>query len=812
MRHFLYTSLCCCLSASFACAASPYLRDLRPKGGQRGTEVSVTLLGERLQAPQEVLFYDPGFEVLGVAPQGSDGTAVKVRLKIAGDCRLGEHMLRLRLASGLTDLRTFFVGALPSVARQDPNNDFASPQKIPLNVTVEGVVQNEAVDYYAVEAKKGQRITAEIEAMRLGVTMFDPFVAILDAKRFALAASDDTALLRQDSIASIIAPADGRYVIQVREASYGGSENSVYRLHVGTFPRPLAVYPAGGPAGEELDLSFLGDAAGDFHRKVRLPAQPQVWPLFAEQDGGIAPSPNPIRVSPFPNVLEVEPNNDRATATKTDKPLPLAFNGIISTNGDQDWFTFSAKKGQVLQVRAYARQLGSPLDTVVALYSADGKQLAENDDAVGLDSSFDFPVPADGQYSLQVRDHLQKGGPTYFYRVEVTLAQPALKVVLPIFNKDTQERQTIVVPRGNRYATVLTAQADGVDGDLALQWGQLPAGVAVQAPTMAGSFRQVPVVFEAPADAPLGGRLVDLAVHPVDPANKVAGTFRQAVNLVIAQPNDTLYHSVAVDRVAVAVAEEASFTIELVPPKAPLPQSGTLNLNVVATRKPGFNEPIRVQMLCNPPGVSAVAEITIPQGQTTGVFTVNADGGAPTRSWKIAVIGAARVNGGDLWVSSRLTDLEVASPVVAGTLEELVTVEQGKTAEIVCKLEQRRPFEGKAHITLLGLPPQVTTEERTINAGDKEIAFPLRTNDKSPIGTHKSLFCNIEFNQQGETIRQALGNIATLRIDPPPKKPAAAPPPQQVAAVAAPKPTETHLSRLEQLRLEQEQRAQGGGK
>src|SRR4029079_3274906 len=98
-----------------------------------------------------------------------------------------------------------------------------------------GAVTSEDVDYYAVEAKKGQRISVEIEAVRVAIDMgagnvFDPFIAILDSKRFELEASDDTPLLRQDGCLSIVAPADGRYVIQVRESSYQGHPSCHYRL------------------------------------------------------------------------------------------------------------------------------------------------------------------------------------------------------------------------------------------------------------------------------------------------------------------------------------------------------------------------------------------------------------------------------------------------------------------------------------------------------------------------------------------------------------------------------------------------------
>src|SRR5436305_1554612 len=155
------------------------------------------------------------------------------------------------------------------------------------------------------DAKKGQRVSAEIEGMRLGTTLFDPYVAILDMKRFELASSDDSPLLGQDAMASMVIPADGTYVVQVRESAYGGNGACAYRLHVGTFPRPTAVVPAGGKAGEEVEVTFLGDPAGDFKQKIKLPATPPArFGVFAQDANGIAPSAIPFRVSEFGNVVE----------------------------------------------------------------------------------------------------------------------------------------------------------------------------------------------------------------------------------------------------------------------------------------------------------------------------------------------------------------------------------------------------------------------------------------------------------------------------------------------------------------------------
>lgn len=125
-----------------------------------------------------------------------------------------------------------------------------------MNSTIHGIVENEDVDLFAITATKGQRISVDVEAMRLGTFLFDPYVAILDDKRFELATVDDAPIAKQDGILSILAPADGRYFVQVRETSYGGNGNCRYRLHVGTFPRPSAVYPSGESGAKKSQSIF----------------------------------------------------------------------------------------------------------------------------------------------------------------------------------------------------------------------------------------------------------------------------------------------------------------------------------------------------------------------------------------------------------------------------------------------------------------------------------------------------------------------------------------------------------------------------
>jgi hypothetical protein len=814
MRTFLASCLVC-LAVASAQASSPTLGGILPRGAQRGTDAGFLFNGARLSDAKEVIFYYPGVTVSKL--EVVNDSQVKVTAKIAPDCRLGEHAVRLRTATGITELRTFWVGALPCIDEKEPNSDFTAPQKIPLNVTVHGIVDTEDVDYYQVECKKGQRLSVEIEAMRLGETMFDPYIAILDRKRFELATCDDAPLLGQDAACSIIVPEDGPYIIQVRDSAYAGNGACRYRLHVGTFPRPTAVVPAGGKLGEEVEVTFYGDPTGPIKQKVKLPATPPVEPfgLFPQDAGGIAPSPLKFRLSDFGNVLETPNNQSQATATPVPGELPVALNGVIAKPGETDHYRFKAKKGQTYDVHCYARRIGSALDSVMYIYQFKGGALIGNDDAVGPDSYFRWTAPADGEYVLTVTDHLGKGGPNYFYRVEFTPVRPKLTVTIPkidIFGY-SQERQTIAVPRGNRFACLINATRTDFGGDLVLGADGLPRGLKMETETMAANMGSVPVVFEAAPDAPVAGTLAHITARHADAAQKISGGFEQTVVLV-GVPNQGTYWVPTFDRAAAAVTDEVPFKIQIVEPKVPLVQNGSMNLRIVAERKPGFMAEIHVYPLFNPPGIGSAGEAVIPAGKNETVLAMNASPGTQARKWKIAVLGTATVGNGPAWVSSQLATLEVAPPYVAFNMER-AAAEQGKTTDLFCKIQQNTPFAGKAVVKLLGLPPKVTAPDVEITKDTKEVAFNLTLDPAAPAGTHNNIFCQVFVVQNGETVLHNVGGTQ-LRVDVPlVKAPAPAPKPAAVAQAPPQKPPEKRLTRLEQLRLEQQERekmSQGGPK
>ena len=801
--RFLFALLV--VGGAAAQASDPTISVITPRGVQRGAEHVLTFSGDRLQDAEEVLFYEPGIEVLKIEPDEKNAKILRVSVRVSPECELGEKTVHVRTKTGVSDYRTFFVGALPAVPEKEPNTDFSNPQAIEQNVTVEGVIQSEDVDYFVVEAKKGQRLAVEVEGMRFGQTLFDPYIAILDEKRFELSAVDDSPLVRQDAVTSIIVPEDGRYIIEMRESGYGGNGNCRYRLHVGQFPRPTAVFPAGGKAGEEVEFTFIGDAEGPIKQKITLPESgAEEIQIFARDDRGISPSGHTVRVSPGSNAFEVEPNNTLADATAVE--FPSAFNGVLETSGDHDYFKFAAKKGQTFEVECYGRRIRTGIDPVMHIFNVkDGKVLGGNDDSRGPDSYIRFAVPEDGEYAVRVIDHLGRGGSDFVYRIEFQAVVPKLTLGIPRVARYSQNQQRIYVPRGSRFGSIISASRVNFGGELVLEDMKLPDGISIVASPMPANLNTMPVIFEAAADAPLGGALIDFRARLNEDGKNISGGFENRADFVISGPGQSLYSWKDVNRLAIVVVEELPYTLEIVQPHVPIVKNGSMQLKVVAKKKEGWDEEITVQFPFRSPGVGATSSVKIPKGQTEAFYPISANGNAAVGKWPVYVIGSANV-GGRAWVATQMATLEVADPYVGIDLQR-ATVELGQETEVVAAVQVLKDLTGPATVQLVGLPHKVSAEPLEVNKDTKELIFKVKTEADSPAGNHKNIFCTVVVTENNEPITHARVGGTEIRIDKPLPKPVVAAPKTEdakpVAEAATPQPpAEKRLTRLEKLRLE----------
>ena len=141
--------------------------------------------------------------------------------------------------------------------------------------------------------------------------------------------------------------------------------------------------------------------------------------------------------------------------------IPCTVNGQIAS-GEINRYRFDARKGQRLVITTLARQLIPYIadavpgwfQPVLALYDADGKELAYDDDyRFRPDPTIVYQIPKDGEYVFTITDAIYRGREDFVYRV--TIGE------LPLI--------TSIFPLGGRVGESHSIKTKGVNlGDAAL--------------------------------------------------------------------------------------------------------------------------------------------------------------------------------------------------------------------------------------------------------------------------------------------------------------------------------------------------------
>jgi len=152
---------------------------------------------------------------------------------------------------------------------------------------------------------------------------------------------------------------------------------------------------------------------------------------------------------------------DNTRNTPLNVTLPCVVNGSInqakSGGAERHFFRFQAKSGQrlVFNLKGYRYNFLTQLyfNPNLRLYDSGGKQIVENHGYYDLDPLIDWTCPADGFYTLEVRDLLGRGNPGNVYRMMMgalpydtavypPAAQAGSNAALNVIGKNTEAIKT----------------------------------------------------------------------------------------------------------------------------------------------------------------------------------------------------------------------------------------------------------------------------------------------------------------------------------------------------------------------------------
>jgi hypothetical protein len=521
------------LTSTTTFADPPIASYIFPAGGQRGTTVNVKvgglnlhescafeMLGAGVESPATIhrtktIWFEGPIIPLPASQASEDYPKdMATTLKLAADAPLGVRFWRLATSQGATAARPFVIGDLPEIIEEEIDGD-PVPIEVRLPVTINGrIFPREDVDVWTFTLRAGESVTCSALAPRLGSPL-EPRLEVIgpDGRRIAESDASDSPLA--DVQLRFVAKQDGMHQLRIHDSSFGGLQTHVYRLTVTTGPVVDRAFPLGGRRGSTTKFELAGQ---------RLPTEPVEIALPAADATGIGlyqptvrvgdqtSNPFPLELDDLPEVIEQEPNDAADAARAAD--VPAVFNGRIGQPGDVDVWPIRAAKGTTLEIDLRAARLGSPLDSVVTVTDAAGKELAKNDDLAGgqSDSQVKFAAPADGVYFVNVADQLtQRGGPAFAYRLRIAPAgPPSLRLRLAA--------DTVVASRGGDVKLKVRAERlGGLTGEIELAFDNLPAGVTVTNPKIGDKANEVDLVFKTEASAKIGASRVTVRGRVASP-------------------------------------------------------------------------------------------------------------------------------------------------------------------------------------------------------------------------------------------------------------------------------------------------------
>ena len=326
-----------------------------------------------------------------------------------------------------------------------------------------------------------------------------------------------------------------------------------------------------------------------------------------------------------------------AKITVPEFTFPAVLNGQIMP-GERDNFTFTAKKGEIFTFSALARHLmpfigdGVPghFQMVFEIFDAKGKSIAYADDRYfDPDPELEFKAPADGKYTLQIRDALYRGREDFVYRVTAERGKAKARPLAP-------------------------SQFPGVVG-------------TVKAPSGSNhkfkAEKDVPVMLEIYArrlGSPLDGllKIIDskgrvLAVSDDVPRLKAGEILHQAADPRICfSPPETGEYTANITDISEAYGKDYQyrlrigkpfphFTIYASPSAIDVNRDGTALVRISVERHDGFNGDIKLR-LRNGGYFSIAGTDTIPAGSDQAFITLS----FPNRNLKTPVEAILEAEGG----------------------------------------------------------------------------------------------------------------------------------------------------------------------
>ncbi len=580
------------------CAQLPQARvnTIFPAGAKAGTDVEIAATGTDLDEPTGMMFSHPGITAKISAP-----VVPGFVITVGKDVPVGVYEARTVGRFGVSNPRAFVVGDRPELVVKGGNSSAATAVEAAIGTVVNGVVEANAESHFKITMKAGQRVLIRCSAREID-SKLEPVMVLLDA------AGKEQERSRRGGLIDHTTAADGSFILKLHDAVYRGGTDFFYRLSVGVGPHIDFVMPPCGVPGSRSLLVVYGrnlpggtaanikaadgkpleqlavqmDIPADSVATQRLATSTLVGPAESALDGFEYRLTSPDGVSNAvlityasgPVIGEVA---GRAAGQAQALSAPCEVAGQFYPRGDQDWFTFNAKKGDAYWIEVISSRLGVASDPFMVVQTVakgpkgetptDLQEVYDVDSSIGgvdfktstRDPIWKLSAKEDGIYRVMVRDLFNESGddPSRIYRIAVRPERPDFRLVAmsaapPPANKDSKEVpawSTLIRRGGTAPIRVLAHRRDGFNGEIKLEARGLPAGVtAAPAKIEAGSTAGVILLTASETAAAWAGAISIVGTANIGGTDLVREARGGGVVRTVADPaNEAVFSRMARD-------------------------------------------------------------------------------------------------------------------------------------------------------------------------------------------------------------------------------------------------------------------------
>ena len=730
VEKFVLVAVACGLWTSVAGAQPPSINAVVPGAVAPGQVSTITVQGGALDGVTGIWTTIPCSSALSPGDMnGKEAGKVAFDLTVQPSAPIGIHAVRVFSPRGVSNLKLFCVDDLPTVAEAAGNGTLKTPQEVAIPCAIDGVVENLTRDFFKFKADKGQLITLEVLARRLGSPLDASLFLYADNGR-EIAYSDDAEGLSSDPQIAFTAPEAGNYLVEVRDIRYAGSGNHRYRLRIGDFPAVQMALPVGIARGQKTSVQFAGIGIADAVPALLESAADAAlgWTLVnSKRPGGKSSAFAYAELTTTGEVVDTEPND----TIEQGQALALGqqISGRLDKPKDTDKFRIDAKAGQRFLFTGLTRSLAAPTDLVLRILDAKGGQLATADDEGKAEGRLNFSFPADGVYFFEVGELNKRGGNQYGYRIAVQEYQPGFML--------SASADTLNVPAGGTASLAVTVARLDYAGVIDLQLTGLPAGLTSNPTRLGPGLNASVMTITATTDAPAGALSQVQVVGQAkigDRDFKAVGDVEEALR---GQWSGTRLIPPTVSRaMALGVAPAGKLTLRTEPAEIVFGKELKATVKVIAQRGEGIDEaiPLTTEPAQNAlPGGITLAMKPIEKGQTEVVLEFTANDQAPLGPFTVVIVGTHK-KGDDTAVAVApgilyRTDAPFTVAVAGGA-----KVVKGAQLPVKVTVTRNPAYAGEIKLTLDKATAGLTAAEVVIPADKSEAELILSAAADAAVG------------------------------------------------------------------------------